>query len=136
MNGVAAGLPGIKGHKDIVSARHVYSVISCSPEEVVDPQEPRDDEVEEEAVERGEPKDAGDSPREDRERCSGKVERLVVLHDVPRVERVQGRAVGGRRRRDARGGRGGHTGTGGGRRRRHGGGLKSTKSCRFNSVIG
>ena len=58
-------------------------------EHVVKAEDAGDEEVEEEAVEAGEAEDAGADPAEDGERGAGEVERLVVLHDVPHVQRLR-----------------------------------------------
>ena len=58
-------------------------------EHVVEAEDAGDEEVEEEAVEAGEAEDAGADPAEDGERGAGEVERLVVLHDVPHVQRLR-----------------------------------------------
>ena len=58
-------------------------------EHVVEAEDAGDEEVEEEAVEAGEAEDAGADPGEDGERGAREVERLVVLHDVPHVQRLR-----------------------------------------------
>ena len=58
-------------------------------EHVVEAEDAGDEEVEEEAVETCEAQNAGADPAENGERGAGEVERLVVLHDVPHVQRLR-----------------------------------------------
>ena len=54
--------------------------------QVVEAQDPGDDEVEEEADEGREAEDSGDAAGQHRHRRPAEVQRLVVVHHVPRVD--------------------------------------------------
>ena len=79
--------------------RLLQEVLRVGPrlgQHVVEAEDAGDEEVEEEAVEAGEAEDAGADAGEDGERGAREVERLVVLHDVPHVQRLRvGRGGGG-----------------------------------------